>query len=440
MSGSKAEQKMKRTSWFIVLSLLCCITYSNNAEAQFWKNWGKKNKRKAERRKDLDGNVKPPDIIYEPINKGNESKPVVQPKKNRYRIDLLMPLYMNELVENGEVKSKGNLPNKVLSALYFYEGLKLAADTLKQQGYLFDIYVYDVTDPYETTQFLVRNNAFKGADLIIGFVQSKDFAVVANYAKRNNINFVSALSPSDEGVHNNPYFTLLQPTLESHCASIEKHLYAKNSTAPATLFYRDMINVDKIAYSCFMENNADRYNTISCNDMPTYSELKPYFTPNGKNIIVMSILNDRYAQNIIVKLYEWFPDYEFEVWGMPSWNDMPSLKKNNAYPNVTVYFTRPFHFDKTTRTGNSLARKYKEQYGGRAENMVYRGYETFYYYAYLLKKYGPSYNQNFRDNGGAPFTKFNIRPVYDVNRKLMYYENQHTCLYRYQSGSYMVEQ
>lgn len=418
--------------------MLLLSVYSNDAQAQFWKNWFKKDKRKAERRRDLDGSVQPP-VIYEPKDDPSNTQPV-KPLKQRYRVDLLMPLYMNELVQGGEVIDKKNLPNKVLSSLYFYEGLKMAVDTLKKQGYLFDIYVYDVTDPYETPQSLVNNHAFRGADLIIAVLQSKDLELVAEYAKREQINIVSALSPSDEGADYNPYFTLIQPTLESHCFSIEQNLFKKHRTAPATLLYRDNVGVDKIAYSCFMENNPDRYNVISCNDMPKYSDLKPYFSPDGKNIVVMSILNDRYAQNIIVKLYEWFPDYEFEVWGMPSWNDMPSLNKATAYPNVTVYFTRPFYFDESTGVGSAISNKYRSQYGGNADNMVFRGYETFYYYAYLLRKYGPSFRQNIRDNGGAPFTRFDIRPVYDTQRKLMYYENQHTCLYRFQGGSYMVEQ
>ncbi len=430
---------MRKTSRFILFGILILTSYSNDADAQFWKNWFKKSKRNAERRQDLDGRVQPPDVIYEPVDKPTDTRPI-QPKKNRYRVDLLMPLYMNELVKEGEIIDKSNLPTKVLPSLYFYEGLKMAVDTLKKQGYLFDVYVYDVTDPYETPELLVKNNAFHGADIIIGVLQSKDFAVLTDYAKAHKINFISALSPSDEGVGYNEYFTLLQPTLESHCASIEQNLYKKHSTTPATLFYRDNVTVDKIAFSCFMENNPDRYNRVSCNDIPTYSDLKPYFSPDGKNIIVMSILNDRYAQNIIAKLYEWFPDYEFEVWGMPSWNDMPSLNKPSAYPNVTVYFTRPFYFNATTGIGKAIDTKYRQKYGGKADNMVYRGYEAFYYYAYLLKKYGPSFSQNFRDNGGAPFTRFDIRPVYDTQRRLMYYENQHTCLYRYQAGSYMVEQ
>lgn len=359
--------------------------------------------------------------------------------KNRYRIDLLATFYLPELVQDGKVVAKGKLPDKVIPSLKFYEGLVIASDTLKKLGYEFDIFVYDVTDELESTATLVNTDAFKGSDLIIGNIASSDFALVANYARKNNVNFVSALSPSDQGVENNPYFIMMQPTLETHCETIEESIVRKNGNVTPLLFYRTNVQVDNTALGAFVNTPVLEYHKIPSDEMPTKVQIEPFLLKERKNVVLMPIISDKYAEGIIRKLYEWFPEYDFEIWGMPSWDNMPALKKPDAFPNSVIYFTSPFYFDPTTASGQALVQAYKRKYGGQPDNMVYRGYETMFWYAYLVKKYGTIFNHQLWDNGGAPFTRYEVKPVKGPDEKLKYYENKNLYLYRYHSGSYMVE-
>lgn len=383
-----------------------------------------------------------------------DRKPITKPKpappkkdfeypqsvvKDKYRIDVLAPLYLSELVQDGKVRG-GRLPDKVMPYLKFYEGLLIATDTLKKLGYKIDIFVYDVSDELESPATLVNTDAFAGSDMILGILSSNDFPLVANYARKHNINFVSALSPSNQGVTDNPYFTMLQPSLESHCSAIEGFIYKKYGNISPILMYRSKVTVDSIASSYFWERGAMEYRKLQCDVLPERDKILPMLVKDQKNIILVPILSDKYAESMITKLYEWFPDYEFEVWGMPSWDNMASLKKSDAYPNVVVYFTNPYHFDPTTASGQAVVNAYKKKFGGKPDNMVFRGYETMFWYSYLLKKYGNIFNVQLWDNGGAPFTRFDVKLVKDAQGKLMYYENKHVYLYRYHSASYMVEQ
>lgn len=360
--------------------------------------------------------------------------------KDKYRIDVLAPLYLHDLVQDGKVVNKFKIPDKVLPSLKFYEGLSLAVDTLKKMGYKFDIYVYDVSDELESVATLVNTDAMVGSDLIIGILSSNDFPRIANHVKKYNVNFVSALSPSNYKIAGNPYFTMIQPTLETHCAAIEEQVYNKHGNIMPLLMYRTDIDVDNTALGNFVTNNAIEYDKLNCNKMPSRDEIAPFLNKDGKNVIVMPILSYGYAERILVSLSQWFPDYDLEVWGMPSWGEMPALKKRDAFPNIAVYYTSPFYFDPTTASGLAVMNAYRKKFGGIADDMVFRGYETMVWYAYLLKKYGNIFNERLWDSGGAPFTRYKIEPVKDNEGELMYYENKHTYLYRYQGGSFMVEQ
>ena len=210
---------MKRTARAILFGVLLISCFAGDADAQSRREKRRIKKQQEERReratqqqRDLTRKPAPAPKPQPPKKDFNYPASDV---KSRYRIDLLATFYLPELVQDGKV-AKGKLPDKVVPSLKFYEGMVIASDTLKKLGYELDVFVYDVTDELESTATLVNTDAFKGSDLIIGNISSSDFALVANYARKNNVNFVSALSPSNQGVEHNPYFIMLQPTLETH--------------------------------------------------------------------------------------------------------------------------------------------------------------------------------------------------------------------------------
>ncbi|MCB0700510.1 MAG: ABC transporter substrate-binding protein [Chitinophagales bacterium] len=416
----------------------------NSAQAQFWKKWFKKKETVGQQH-----NTGNPDIKTSNDNSGKPIKPIVRntgrfPEttyKDRYSIDVLAPLYLDELIVDGKMVHKTSIPQKVMPAILFYEGITLAADTLKKLGYRLDIHLYDVANELESPLTLINTDQLANSDLMIGILSSKDFQPVAKYAKRKNINFISALSPSDDGILDNPYFTMLQPTLQTHCQALKEHMSRKYKNIPRVMLYRTNVEVDNMAFEYFSEDKYSTYIKYNCNNIPNQEDLQPLFDNNSVNIILMPIISDDYSSQLLTKLYEWFPNMQFEVWGMPSWNDMAALKKATTFPNVAVYYTSPYYFDASTASGQELAKKYKARYGSaNPDKLVYRGYETMMWYAYLLKKYGSVFNEHTKDTGMAPFTRYDIRLVQDRDDNILYNENHHLYLYRFQSGSYIVSQ
>lgn len=447
---------MKSTTWAILLIMIAGAFCADTADAQsrrerrrmekrrkqqeqYWQEQQKKREQQqivqpAEQTKSVD-NIKvtpaPPERDY------NYPKAVY---KEKYRIDFLAPFYLSELVQDQKVLAKYKLPDKVLPSIKFYEGLSLAADSLKKLGYMFDIYVYDVSDQLEAPATLVNTDALIGSDLIIGMLSSTDFPIIANHVKKHDVNFVSALSPSNYRITANPYFTMLQPTLETHCEYIEEQIFNKHGYISPLMMYRTRPGADSVAYSKLTTDNAIEYQKVSCNTLPSKDEIAPLLFENKVNVIVMPIFDNRFAETLLMYLYQWFPEHKFEVWGMPTWSEMAALKRRGTFPNTAVYYSNPFYFDPTTASGLAVSEAYKAKYGAKPDDMVFRGYETMFWYAYLLKKYGTIFNEQLWDNGGAPFTRYNIQPIKNDAGELVHYENKNLYLYRYQGGSYMVEQ
>ena len=125
---------------------------------------------------------------------------------------------------------------------------------------------------------------------------------------------------------------------------------------------------------------------------------------------------------------------------MPSWKGLDLLVKEGSLPNVGINITAPFYFDPTASAGKGFSEVFNRIYGGKPTELAYRGYETLYWYAYLLNRYGTIFNDHYGDNGAAPFTRFDLRLQKDKNGEPEYYENNHVYQYRYQAGSFRVEQ
>ena len=372
------------------------------------------------------------------IRKWQDIEYVPSQKKPRYRIDILAPMYLDELVKNGYAVK--DIPEKAAPGINFYKGVQIAADTLKKAQFDIDIYVHDVASLLESTDMLVRKNALDSSDLIIGAVPSKDVPALAGYAQLKHINFISALSPSDGNVKDNQYFTMLQPSLKSHCEWIAGDIEKTNAKNKALLLYRTSIPSEENAYKYLTDDpaNASLFEPLPCNTLPHKEQILPLIDTSKTNIVVVSVLDNVYADSLLRVLKKEFSNTHFEVYGMPTWSSMTSISKAGNFPNLTINITLPFSFDILTPQGLYVERVFKKEYGGKPTEMVYRGYETLFWYANLLMRHGTIFNKQYDDNEPAPFTKFEMKPQWDKAGKVLYLENRHLFVHKYDNGTYIT--
>lgn len=347
--------------------------------------------------------------------------------KSRYRIDVLVQMYLDDLVKGGNVTYKDRIPDKAKPGMAFYQGINMAADSLKKAGFKIDIYIHDIASAAEASNELVAKGILDSSDLIIGAVPVTDIPVLADLAGSKHINFVSTLCAVDGNVKNNAYFTMLQPSLKAHCEWIANTVVNRSAGKNILLLYRKTVEADSLAWKDIV--NTDTFHKaeiqkISCKTLPTPEKLAAHIDTGKTNIVVMPILDNVYTDSILKLLATTFPSTHFDVYGMPTWNVMSAAKKK-AMSNVSIYLTVPFRCNPASPTAKYIARTFKKDYGGKPTEMVYRGYETMFWYANLLKQYGTIFNEHYADNAFAPFTNFEVKPQWDKDGNLLYNENVH---------------
>ena len=399
------------------------------AEAQFWKKMFHKNKRQLK----VDSTAIKAAIALKKHRPDPEFPPSI--KKQRYRIDYIAPIRMDDIVNEDKTIDEKML-SKSQAFIEFYKGIKLAADSLNALHYELDVYVHDIQDSTLGVYSLIQSGELSNSDLLLVALPAKDIMPLAEFGKNHTINVVSVYSPSDGGIANNPYFTMIQATLSTHCHRIKEALQKQYGKKKILLMYRDGQTFDKTTHELISENESElNFQNIACDQLPTRAVLNAFIDTTQKNIVLMPLMDVAYAEKLLKYLHENYTKASFEIWGMPSWKGLSNIHKKDAYGNLEICISQSFNFDHSTKAYKQIERQYKKEFGGKPGEWVFRGYESLYYFSGLLKKYGTIFNTGIRDNTLAIFTKFQIgyKRIH-AQDPVAYNENQHVYIYKYKNG------
>ena len=172
----------------------------------------------------------------------------VRDLRGTYDIALLLPLYFKENSRRTEIDSsqviRGKPVKKIIrkpeewiyeeSAPFveLYQGVLIAADTLRSMGLNIDIHVYDIQSDTVGITNLIESGELRDMDLIIGPIYSNNLSLVAEYASSRQIPVVSPVSlRSTDALNDNPYLFVVNPSLsvaQERIAQIAKLYYDDN--------------------------------------------------------------------------------------------------------------------------------------------------------------------------------------------------------------------
>lgn len=128
--------------------------------------------------------------------------------KETYSVAVMLPFMVNTLDPTPTRKR-----NQIV--LDFYEGMKLAADTLAKQGVKISLRAYDTERSTEKIKTILASDELKSADLIVGPFFQEENKLIQEFSESNKINVFNPLSNNSETIGLNPFGYLYQPSNET---------------------------------------------------------------------------------------------------------------------------------------------------------------------------------------------------------------------------------
>lgn len=127
--------------------------------------------------------------------------------RDTYSVSMLMPFMINTLDASPSKKR-----NQLI--LDFYEGAKLAVDTLAHLGINISLRAYDTERDPKKIESLLQSEELKNTDLLVGPFFPEENKLLQEFSKQQRINLINPFLTNQETVGDNPYGLLFQPTWE----------------------------------------------------------------------------------------------------------------------------------------------------------------------------------------------------------------------------------
>lgn len=312
---------------------------------------------------------------------------------NMIKVALLLPFMTNEATPSANT----------LRFIEYYEGMLLAVDSLRNSGCSIELSVFDTGNGTKKVKEILKEDALKEANLIIGAVQNDQIAPVAEFAEKNNIKYVIPFTSKNDDVLSNAHVYQVNTP--------HSYLYAKASQAGCDLFGNDNIILVKVpgteektdfikAIKAEMKqrNIAWRELTYSAETFPV--EIEAMLSTDKRSVIVptsgsLEALNK--LKSPLRMLAESKPECNITLFGYPEWQTYTRECLDDFFA-LNTYIYSNFYADNLSPEVADFYSKYKTWYSKNLINTFPKygilGFDTGMFFFDAIKKYGSNFENN----------------------------------------------
>ena len=347
-----------------------------------------------------------PEDIEEDVSKVNAllaKKQVTKPEKE-IKVAIILPFNSESL----------NRTKQQQLILEYYEGMLLALDTLRNQGYSIDpLTVLDIGDgsASKTKKQLQDNKEMlKNVNLIIGGASNEQIQLISDFAKENKIKYVIPFQTSNENVLDNSYIFQVhtpQTYLNANIAYAGANLFGKHN-----IIFIDTKDDKKHDQTDFIKEFKQelKYRNMSYKDMDynaeTFEEMILSRLSTSKPNMIMPISDTIEAlikiKDVLRSIAETKPEYELTLFGYPIWQRQDYyLNCLEDFHILNTYIYSRFYADNINPEVKTFYDYYKYWFS-KTPIITYPkysilGYDTGMFFFKSLYDYGANFESEISD-------------------------------------------
>jgi ABC-type branched-subunit amino acid transport system substrate-binding protein len=308
-----------------------------------------------------------------------------------YSVALMVPLSLGD-VPQMDVDGGSDDPAQDYESLQFvqfYEGFRMALDSLKESGVSLEVHVYDTDKDTARTANLLKNPELKKMDLIIGFMYQRNFRMVANFAAENKINIVNPLSERDSIVVGNSRVFKVRPSAKTQLSEMIRYITSDFSDSNVIVIsdYQRINNA--MATSIMSELEGKK---VDVHLAEGYGEVLSLLTSKKGNIIILISDNRSYVLDVVTKLNEHRNEFGMTLLGMPRWDRFDEIETDYLV-NLNTHVMTPYFIDYDDPGVKKFVTQFQDRYKTDPDPLAFQGYDITYYFLTALWKYGRSFER-----------------------------------------------
>ncbi len=326
-----------------------------------------------------------------------------------YNVALFIPLFLEsnfpredtEPLPPGQRSARPATPQILPASLpyiEFYEGARLAVDSLKKTGLSVNLFVYDSNRNVDKVRQILNSREFREIDLIVGPFFPEEVAVVSEYALQRMIPLVTPVTTRRDFISANPYLYQVTPSVSAEIENAS--LFA--SGFPGNNFvivFRDEIeerqNAQRMKNYLFrhftMKNELNQVvlKEIIYNDSLVIN-LEQAMSRTDENFVIVMSKNQAYISDMVNRLNILSTQFPLTVIGMYDWQRYVNLDVE-YFHNLRLHYSAPFHIDYKRLEVKQFLSTFRKIYKAEPGDYGFLGFDIFYYFLSAMKSFGTDF-------------------------------------------------
>lgn len=327
-------------------------------------------------------------------------------------VAVLLPFYLRENADRIEIDSSKMLKGKKIYRMIkrpeewiyprsigfveMYEGILLAADTLRSLGLEINLHVFDIKSDTADLINLIKHGSLDNMDLIIGPVYSSNLAILTPYANRLNIPVISPVPLFNNSIlSGNPNLFLTnssmgvaQDALARKASQYYDHNFVfihADSTGndPDVKDFKNKIFTEltsRIPYDQIRFKELLFYSR-SAFDNDSINRLSQAMSDQSGNIVIIASEDAPVISETLMDIHSINRKFDIKVFGYPSLRGLTNLDPKYFFDlDVMVY--SPYWIDYSKEDIRQFNSDFRRMFLSQPSEMSYAwlGYDIAYYF------------------------------------------------------------
>ncbi|MDR3694293.1 ABC transporter substrate-binding protein [Mucilaginibacter sp.] len=322
-------------------------------------------------------------VHKEPEKSTNKAQPEKENKPAAPKtptIALLLPFGLDHLAPGASYTSSSLHEADI--ALGYYQGFKLALDSLAGQGYNYKLMVYDTRGDKAQAHSFANNPAIRASDMVVGPVFPDDIkAFTGNFTSMRQP-VVSPLSPASPSTYKNQQVITMIPPLEYHAWAAAK--YIKEKINPEKVFVLRSGFNEENEYLIPLKKAIDSLGKKHIKIITLtvihgqLNALLPQLTTTGTNVFIVPATDQHFLSITLRALDSLHNAYPITVFGHPNWVNLSFLKAE-LLQRLDTYITSSDRINYKADNVVAFMRRYRETYHSEATAFAIKGFDEGMY-------------------------------------------------------------
>jgi LysM repeat protein/ABC-type branched-subunit amino acid transport system substrate-binding protein len=328
--------------------------------------------------------------------------------ENSTRIEIDSSRQVKGIKTYKEIKQADNwIYPESLDFLELYQGILLAADTLRSMGLNINVHTYDIKSDTIEIKRLIKSGKLSDMDLIIGPVYSHNLSIVSQYARELGIPVVSPVPlMNNSALINNPTLFMASSSLEIAQKALAKKI-SKYYDHNIVFIHADSLGVDEdvkrfknliftelsyklpyeeIKFKEFLFYSRSMFNNDSIN------RLSHALSEQSKNIVIIASEEAPVISEVIDVVSGLARRFDVKVFGYPVIRELERLDQKELF-DMEIMVYSPYWIDYSKENVKQFNSDFRQKFHTQPleKSYAWQGYDITYYFLSGLAMNGKNF-------------------------------------------------